>query len=66
MKRHAHDLGQGPGWDGGCRARADAGELDAHLGYKPGRRVSWCDSGLFLRLGLARLPQVRTWVTNSS
>jgi hypothetical protein len=55
-KWHVHDLGQGPSRDGGCGAWADAGELDAQLSYKPGHRVSWCDSGLFPRSDLAGLP----------
>jgi hypothetical protein len=46
--------------------RADAGELGAHLGYNPGRRVSSCDSGLFPGPGLAGLPRVRTRVMNST
>jgi hypothetical protein len=49
----------------GAGARADAGELNAHLGYNPRRQVSKCDVELFLGPGLAGLPRVRTQVTNS-
>jgi hypothetical protein len=49
-------MGQTPSQDGGCSVHADAVKLDTHLGYKPGRWVSWCDSELFPGPGLAGLP----------